>query len=201
MRIGSSICRRAFSVDAEHIENHTEESRPVKADWYIVGGFTRFASRRDLEMSLGNLQPLKVDPILDVNCYTTGKWAVLLPSINVVALRTSITHRNPKAIINLITKEDFSHLKLASKSGISDCTVRFKNVPPELGIDELRFFLQDYNLEEGPHAIIPFQMDKKQPNQHFLINFASPEDAERVVLEKCFTLLEGNPVQMMWYNC
>lgn len=201
-RLSANVYRRFFTIDSVDAVKSAEEPTSVKADWFVIGGFTRFASRRDLEMIMGTQRILKVDPILDANCCSTGKWAVLLPAIHITALRTNIIPRNSKVTATPLSKDDFNHLKLASRSGITECTVRFKNVPNEIGIDELRFFLQEYNLEDSPNAILPFQMDhKKQSSQQFLVNFASPEDAERVVLEKCFTLLEGTPVQMMWYNC
>ena len=200
LRFSSSSSYRALSSAGETSTSQTEV-KPLKTEWYGIGGFTRFASRRDLEMCLGDIKPLRVDPILDVNMCSSGKWAVLLPITNFNTVKTIIFGKNPKATCAPLTKDDFNALRLASKFGITDRTVRFKNVPSEVGIDELRFFLQDYSLVDGPLAITPVQFERRQPFNQFLINFTTSEDAERVVLEKCFTLLEGAPVQMLWYNC
>ena len=199
-RVHANICRMALSSIGEASVS-ASDLKPLKTEWYGVGGFTRFASRRDLEMCLGDIKPLRVDPILDVNMCSSGKWAVLLPITNCSIVKNIIAGKNPKATCAPLKKDDFNGLRLASKFGISDCTVRFRNVPSEVGIDELRFFLQDYTLIDGPLAITPVQFERRQPFNQYLINFTTSEDAERVVLEKCFTLLEGAPVQMLWYNC
>lgn len=178
------------------------EYTSVAAEWYSIGGFSRFASRKDLEMVLGDLQPLKVDPILDSQLYASGRWAVLLQVPNPHVLRGLLAKNNPKATCSMLNKEDFVKLRMASSCGITNCSVRFRNIPCEVGIEELRYFLQEFKLEEGPNDILPFHQEKSaKAFNHFIVKFANPDEAERVVLEKCFTMIEGTPVQMFWYNC
>lgn len=178
------------------------EYKSVAAEWYSIGGFSRFASRKDLDMVLGDLQPLKVDPILDVQLYACGKWAVLLQVPTPHILRGLLAKNNPRATCTMLNKEDFVKLRIASSCGITNCSVRFRNVPSEVGIEELRYFLQDFKLEQGPNDILPFHQERSgKAFNHFIVKFANPEEAERVVLEKCYTMIEGTPVQMFWYNC
>ena len=200
IRLDSKFCKRTCSGGATI---SPLDPKPIRAEWFGIGGFTRFASRRDLEIALGELKPLRADPILDINFNSTGRWAVLLPVTNVSLVKNALASQNLKATCAMLNKDDHNNLKLASRCGISDCTVRLRNVPAEVGIEELRFFLQDYNLEDGPNAITPLQGEKerRQPFHQYFVNFASAEDAERAVLEKSFALLEGSPVQMTWYNC
>jgi hypothetical protein len=173
----------------------------VRTEWFTIGGFSRFASRRDLEICLGAVKPLKIDPILDSSCYATGKWAVLIPNMNNIQLRNTMAIKNNKVTCAVLGKDEFNLLKLASKNGITDCTVRFKNVQCDVDVDELRYFLQDFELDSGSDAVTPFLFDKKVSTNQYLVNFASPEEAERAVLEKCFTAMDGIPIQMHWYNC
>lgn len=196
----SKTCWRACSSDSAVFPN---DPKPLRAEWFGIGGFTRFASRRDLEIALGDLKPLKADPILDTDFNTTGRWAVLLPVTNVSIVKNALAAQNLKATCAMLSKDGHNNLKLASRCGISDHTVRLKNVPAEVGIEELRFFLQDYNLDDGPNAITPLQgeRERRQPFHQYFVNFATAEDAERVVLEKCYSILEGAPIQMIWYNC
>lgn len=204
-RSSQRICRKlsvAVATEAAATGGNQPENKNVIAEWYSIGGFSRFASRKDLDMALGDLQPLKVDPILDMHLYATGKWAVLLQIPNPYILRGLLTTNSPRATCTMLNKEDFLKLKFASSIGITNCSVRFRNIPCEVGIEELRYFLQEFKLDEGSDAIMPFHQDKSgKAFNHFIVKFVSPEEAERVVIEKCFTMIEGTPVQMFWYNC
>jgi hypothetical protein len=210
IRCSQAICRK-FSVVAATEPAATTgaatggnkpEYTSLAAEWYTIGGFSRFASRKDLDMALGDLQPLKVDPILDVQLYASGRWAVLLSVPNLHILRGLLAKTNPKATCTVLHKDEFAKLKMASACGITNCSVRFRNVPSEVGVEELRYFLQEFKLEEGPNDIMPFHQERSgKAFNHFIVKFANPEEAERVVLEKCYTMIEGTPVQMFWYNC
>lgn len=195
MNLSKALCTGIIKPVAPVPEN-------AKAEWFAVGGFSRFASRKDLDMALGNLNPIRVDAILDIHLYASGNWAVLLPSDSKHETRKIIHANNPRTTCVQLSQVDFNSLRLASKSGLSNRSVRFRNVPAEIGIEELRYFLQDYNLSDGPNDICPFNNERgSKIFNHYIVNFATAEEAERVVLEKCFTVLAGTPVQMFWYSC
>jgi hypothetical protein len=192
------ICRKLCSVTGATDPDKTQ----VKSEWFSISGFSKWASRKDLDLALGDLESLKVDPILDSQLFSSGKWAVLFPGISRSEVQKIVSSNNPKVIAVPLTGEELNNCRLASRNGITNCTVRFRNVPTDIGVEELRYFLQDYNLEESVNAVVPLMSEKNAKGQnHYLVNFSSPDEAERVVLEKCFTMLEGVPIQMFWYNC
>jgi hypothetical protein len=176
--------------------------------WYSVNGFSKFASRKDLELCLGDVQPISVDPILDPNLYPTGRWAILLPNDIVNVVKSQIYERMGKRVYCLgpFRNSQKEQLRTASRYGITNRTVRFRNVHRSIGPDELRFFLRDYGVASGNEAIqkIPtfWSTAQKTPQfSHYLVHFQNSEEAERLVIEKCFANLEGQPIQMLWYNC
>ena len=194
----ANICRKLCSPTGVTDPKHTQ----VKAEWFSVTGLSKWASRRDLDLALGDLEALKVDPILDSNLFASGRWAVQFPMISRSELQQTLAANNPKIVVSPLSAEDVKTSRLASRNGITSRTVRFRNVPSDIGVEELRYFLQDYNLEDSVNAIIPLLSEKNNKGQnHFLVNFSSADEAERLVLEKCFTMLEGVPIQMFWYNC
>ena len=194
----ANICRKLCSVTNVTDPKQTQ----VKSEWFSITGFSKWASRKDLDLALGDLESLKVDPILDSHLFATGKWAVLFPAINRTVIQHALAANNPKVIATSLSGEEMNNSRLASRNGITNRTVRFRNVPSEIGVEELRYFLQDYNLEDSVNAIVPLMSERNSKGQnHYLVNFSSADEAERVVLEKCFTMLEGIPIQMFWYNC
>jgi hypothetical protein len=176
--------------------------------WYSVNGFSRFASRRDLDLCLGEFKPHAIDPILDPYLYPTGRWAVLLHKDTVELVRHQVNERmgNRAFCMGPFKHGQKAQMRTASRFGISSNSVRFRNVHRNIGLDELRFFLSDYNLSTECEPIYKVPMywtsgQKAPPFSHYVVHFESPEEAERIVLEKCFSNFEGQPVQMLWYNC
>lgn len=194
----ANICRKLCSPTGVTDPKHTQ----VKSEWFSVTGLSKWASRRDLDLALGDMEALKVDPILDTNLFASGRWAVQFPMISRIELQQTLAANNPKIVVFPLSAEDVKTSRLASRNGITNRTVRFRNVPSDIGVEELRYFLQDYNLEDSVNAIVPLLSERNNKGQnHFLVNFSSADEAERLVLEKCFTMLEGVPIQMFWYNC
>jgi|Transcript_26805 hypothetical protein len=172
--------------------------------WVVISGFSRFASRTDLEICLGDVKPHSVDPLLDANLFPNGKWAFQLGEGDTFhKLRNHLNNTPENKDIKVVQADSATMLgERAFDNNISNRTVRFRNVHRDIGPDEIAFFLQDFDLEKSAHAIRSI-INQKDPNgrSHYLVNFATSEEAERVVFEKSFAMFEGIPVQMFWYHC
>lgn len=198
--------KKTFSMAADIEQKKNTIYQNSKEKLVIISGFSRFASRTDLELCLGDIKPLIVDPLLDVNLYPTGKWALQLSPADFHQLRTRIKNREMRDL-KLLSIDNANNPELdrtARKFQISNRTVRFTRVHKDCGPNEINFFLQDFDLEKSNNAIILISKDHATSAKifsHYLVNFATPEEAERAVFEKCFATFEGYPVQMFWYHC
>lgn len=172
--------------------------------WYSINGFSKFSSRKDVELCLVDATPLSIDPILDNNMYPTGKWAVLLPSDGSVdRLEQHIKERmNSRVYLNALRDNQIDDLRTASKYGITNRCVRLRNVHREVNIDVLRYFLRDYTLSSESNAIEMLPLTSRLTKNkaipqfcHFMIRFESASEAERMVQEKCFSVFEGYQIQ------
>jgi hypothetical protein len=199
--------KKTFSMMADIEQkrvNYKQTHKVSNNKWVIISGFSRFASRTDLDICLGDFKPLSIDPLLDAHLYPTGKWAIQLGNGDSFhRLKQSLN--NPESKDIKVLQEDSVTIldESAFKHNICNRTVRFRNVHKDIGPDEISFFLQDFDLEKSAYPIrsIENQSDPQKRSSHYLVNFATSEEAERVVFEKSFAMFEGIPVQLFWYHC
>jgi hypothetical protein len=166
----------------------------------LIGGLSRFSSREDLKLSLGNLQPLYVDPILDANQYPTGKWICIFPAnVRVGDIRSQIklSDKTKGHVVSChqLTTAELNGIRTASHYNITNRTVAFRNVHRDIGVAGLRHFLSNFKLLD--HPANPLQ----NGTGNFLVHFADAAEAERAVQEKCGALIEGYSIDVFWYNC
>ena len=192
----------------------------VAHDWVIVSGFTKFASRRDLDLALGKrLQPavVKVEALVDKHSYFQGEWLLGLDHSKCSAdeFRRRLARRSvddeADPLIGAPTdrlevkRVSYSpggannnpNLRLASALGITGSTVRLRNVRYNLGMDALLFFFREFEL--GPRGIEKVQMDNRF-NQ-YLVHFRSPAEAERAMSTVNLKVASGNVMHLIWYSC
>ena len=72
-----------------------QSSSTMTEKWCSINGFSKFSSRKDLELCLMDVRPTLIDPILGNNMFPTGKWAVLMPdSDSCERLKAQLKGRN-----------------------------------------------------------------------------------------------------------
>lgn len=85
-----------FLVKKAAFRNTSLSFSTVKEEWAIISGFTKFAARSDLNLLLGeDIQPLKVEALLDNHSYFQGSWLLCLDAsrFSVDDLRNHIAQR------------------------------------------------------------------------------------------------------------
>jgi len=188
----SPVQQHQSQYNHKKAHNQREPSR-----WVCIGGFMRFAARRDLELVLGDLKPLQVDALLDFHHNPTGRWAVLMPdSVTAEKLRTHLAERSSRRLtVQTFTTHEFKQLPLASKYGISSSCVRVKNLRLDTRFENVEFFFQDFAL--AGKRITRFSKD----GSSYMVHFATPAEAERCMQTAHFGNFEGSRMDLMWYQC
>ena len=168
----------------------------AETSWYLVSGFTRWASRKDIEQFTTDMNPITLDPVLDNQLLPKGGWVLELDDkVKYESLKVSLKDFcSPRQFnVFLLTTGEMEKLERASKHGISRHTVRIWNVHEELRLESLKFLLRDYKITR-------WGIKNNYPNEYF-IELETPEEAERLIQEKWLTNVLGKDMQMIWYSC
>ena len=165
--------------------------------WRVVTGFTTFSSRRDVEKFLveHGVGFSAIDAMLTKHDYCCGKWAVLFEnSEDICHLESKLKSPSRHSIepINGVN----SHAVYASDKNINNRTVRMKDLPKEMRMDDLMFILEDYKIQPKD---IEFCAALSR-SSHYYVRFPSSDLAQRFVLEKNMTFVKDRPVHMVWYD-
>ena len=165
--------------------------------WRVITGFTTFSSRRDVEKFLveHGVNYSAIDAMLTKHDYCCGKWAILFENKNDIShLESKLkgSHRHNIEQMNDLN----SHATYASDKNINNRTVRIKDLPREVRMDDLMFILEDYKI--APQDI-EFCASTNR-SSHFYVRFPNPDTAQRFVLEKNLTYVRDRPVHMVWYD-
>ena len=186
-----------------------QSSSTMTEKWCSINGFSKFSSRKDLELCLMDVRPTLIDPILGNNMFPTGKWAVLMPdSDSCERLKAQLKGRNFRIYLNILRDNQIDNLRTASKYGITNRSVLLRNVHKDVRADELRYFLRDYAISVDNNAIEMLPISSRLTKStlppkfvHYMVRFETASEAERMVQEKCFSVFEGYQIQAHWYHC
>jgi hypothetical protein len=187
-----------------------------KHKWYVLSGFSNFCTRFDLEMVLGTeIQPLAIDPLLDRNLYPSGKYALLLTNSQFEKLKSLLRSKGSDKY-NLYDDSILKNWKRSSLYNITTSTIRTRFKPENIALEDLEYFLEGYQLANNSNnSNIPVICKLKDLptnssstnssggngfNSQYLIQLASPSEAERVLMEKDGTMIDGVPVSFLWYQ-
>lgn len=165
--------------------------------WVALSGFSRLATRRDLMNFIDNVIEVDgVDPILNNHAYPCGKWVLRVRNEDsITVLKKKVDQRSSLSLSKLTYTK---HLSRASRLGISNCTVRLRNVPHEIGQEELIYFFQDFGLRPNPFQVK--NLNGETLNDTSFIHFISEQEAMRAMYLKNFHVLQGKSLNMIHYN-
>ncbi len=160
----------------------------------LISGFSRFCNREDLNDVLGGIVPLKIEAVLDPTHYPSGKYQLLLKDKETYeALRMSVNENHLNRFSVLLAPEE---LKLSdSKINVTSRSVRCKDLSKTLDVNNIAMIFENYGVSVNGVTRLPNEIST------FLINFESPEEAERAVIEKSQYLVMGRRLQLFWYQC
>eukprot|EP01039_Chlorochromonas_danica_P005770 gene5770-6354_t len=188
-------------------------TNPEHARWYILHGFSPFASRVDLELILGSVKPLKVDPLVDEKLYPVGKYGLYLPPATAVTFRETLREKYGKRLF-LTDRYLVKPWQRSSYFDISNNTVRCSGMLRDLTIDALAAPFEKFDVRKDGFVrfgtlIQELTAKRKRPwnvnpklASTFLIQFESAMEAERATLELDGTLIDRdmNKISMFWYH-
>jgi hypothetical protein len=171
------------------------------ASWVYLSGFSKFASRRDLLVTLGEFQPVKIDPCVNKYHQFTGVYALDFGTAEKAAEFTKHMNEQQKRAGGEVTVTQESWVRrtltAASKHNVGHNTLRV-----ELRSQQ-RVFLESV-LSLFENYGVTFQ-DVQQVNiereySHFMVQFPSAMDAQRACAEFHNTLLGRDLVHIETYQ-
>lgn len=180
---------------------HKTNNKDTEPVWCVISGFSPFSTRQDLEQVLKGVQPLAVDPLLDQQYFPTGKYAIRLTHQAAHKLRESLRQQYPPKHI-LHDHQFMKAYRRSSSVGVTDCSVRTRSLPREVGIEALEYFFEGYQLQDRGivRLLDHWGANKRTQSNQFLIQFASPSEAERAVIENDGAQIEGDNLSLHWFQ-
>lgn len=166
-----------------------------------ISGFNAFVNRKDLHAVLGKHKPLIIDPLLDANNYATGIYHLSFQhesEIDELSDHVTQLNEDEKFHPKLSVFRDGDNLYKLSSSlakNVTNRTVRVRLAVKTTNKDGLRTFFSKFDLSD--EEIFSVQ---RAYMSHFLVQFSSPEEAERAVAEKNLLPISGREVQLFWYQ-
>lgn len=199
---GLLTCRQSVGRFATAANARSASAVPLQKDYqrWQITGFTRYASRIDLLEALGDLKPIKIDPVLDSGYYFQGKYILTVPADSSLdVFKKDINTRFPLKF-SISPVGDNTEVIVSRKYNITNCTVRCKIENTNLNtLDELYLVFEGFGLQKNGITKTTSVNDPSQIN--YFIQFTCPEEAERAVTEKENTLLNGVEMRLYWYQC
>ena len=169
--------------------------------WMMIAGFSRFSSRKDFDLVLGNeIVPLSIDIVLDKGSYPVGSWLVQVNEEDNLTLKNRIkNYKNLNLNYVLIKPAELISMNTAKNYGITASTVRLRNLPNEIGSDQIKYFFQDYSLRKNPFQVRDYHTGELQEDLSF-IHFSNPQEALRAVIQKNFKVILGRNIYLLPYE-
>lgn len=205
-KAASGSAQGVASADASKATQPAEGSaKQDELQWYMLSGFSGFASRKDLLNVLGNISQVEIDPLLDPNLYPSGRYALHMSP----AIAAELTARLTKSFHGKYSLEIGKKLKnwhRASTFGISAKSIRSRMLPPKITKSKLTYIFDKYNLQQSKPLVQIQELTKNCANNEktqFILHFKTPLDAERAIIEndgKAFDENQSSTTSFFWYH-
>jgi len=185
-------------------------SKPSKQVWpkgnaCFVVGFSKFLSRRDLQLILGPHKPITIDPVLNAYHFFIGAYGFSFASpTETEAFKKYISNKSSHTPgKSLLVKTNMAYWEnkeyiLFNSAQIGHNTLRVDTGNNMLSINHLVTIFESYDVRN--QDIRKVHLNRKL--SHFLIDFKSIEDARRAKIEfDRFALHSGNILKITAYQC
>lgn len=185
---------RRFSVDA--VKPAADAVKEDRASWYILSGFSRAVHRLDLDSVLGDVRPLKVEPLLDSKFFTSGHYALQLRSDQHDSLKAQLLENYKHKFKLQKDGNEYRNYYRYSEFKIDSRTVRIRgyrnNIPPK----QLYYLYNNFNLRRRE----PVRVIKVGEQILCFLHFLTPQDAERFAAEKGHDKIDDREVAAFHYH-
>lgn len=180
---------------------------PLAANHYVLSGFTPFASRADLKLALGQVNPLEIHPLLNRKLLFIGKYELVVKPEEVAMLTENVKKYNGSLALHTTIYSD--QIFNATQLNISTRCVRTLNLPPQFAVHDVEYFFEDFHVSEpgiqriGQMPLVKQNIGKvdQKATSQFLIHFSDEFEAERAMMELDGKGLKDFPdVQLLWYR-
>jgi hypothetical protein len=169
--------------------------------WAMIGGFSRYASRSDLDAKLGELRPISVDATLDNALLPDGKWVLNILDSDREVFKNWRTRVEKKNSIDELTLKSLTvNIRTMASNNITNCTVRVKVMGGGSTVqqDQIFLFFEGYKLADMKPNDVVWKPDHNEST--YLVNFATPEEAQRAMAEKGFKYIEKQELKLVRYQ-
>jgi len=178
-----------------------QERMQTNLRWISIEGFSQLSCREDLNLFLGNIKCDFIDPWLDEKLFPSGRWLLGLSSKKDMELIfEKIDRNNLKYKAKKVVKPVNSTGYHASRFGISQNTVRLRNVATGIGAEELLYHFHDFELKINSFGIKNSHSINLWPPDSVFVHFKSSREAARAVLQNNYSVVAGKSIQMIHYN-
>lgn len=228
VRRTSIVLRRAFSeVNAQSVtpvapvakttdtKKRAGPKKNISNDIVYLNGMSKFASRKDLLIFLGPHKPTKIDPVLNLHHNFTGVYGLQFATPDELDAFQKYVFSVPKKFgtqsYSVLQSKWFDPRRsvAASTCNVTPSTVRCVLLDkPHSYADRFVQFFENQNLHEDNVRKISFGQASSGPvtgtsghTSHYLLQFESPEEAVRAVVENQYKTMFGSRMKLDLFIC
>jgi hypothetical protein len=148
--------------------------------WVYLSGFSKFASRRDLQLLLREHKPTAIDPVVSPIHYFSGVYALRFNTpAEQHAFQVYIDEMKSKGSAFRVHPTNVPSYHRMSSLRMGGNTLRVDPCYQTISPDHLVTLFEDYGIANKDIKKIGFN----NKFSHFLIQFKTPEDAQRAYVE------------------
>jgi hypothetical protein len=176
----------------------------------LLKGFSRYSARSDVESAFAPFTVKNIDPILDEKFYPTGKFIVECATVYDIKKMNSRLAARFGSLYNLYLDYEIpTPFQKASKLNITPCSIKislFQKFNTQLDCAAL---FEDFDIVSSEKLKSVELQPTADTNtieaskffHDYIVNFSSPEEAERAVSEYNGINVNGCRASMFWYQC
>jgi len=176
--------------------NNTTNQHDGKQLWCVISGFSRSVHRIDLENVLGDIRPLRIEPLLDPRYYPSGLYALQLQPKQYEQLNKHLLLSYKHKFKLTTDANEWKKYHRASELKIDSKTVRVRGYRHQILPQRLFYLYNNFNLRRRE----PVRIMKREEQYVCLLHFLTTEDAERFVAEKGVDTVDEREVGMFHYQ-
>ena len=188
---------------------------------FVLSEFSPLSCHRDVTKLLQacdvNMENIVVkDFYLNSNMFPTGDWVISVKNGDpqIKSKLKDALRKHPFGIIN--QNVDINNAILATNFAITESSVLLYNIPMAVTTDEIDYMFENFkrasrgmmkitlqnweNLENSTSVATNQSFLPAATTQSFLMNFETPKEAQKALIQKNGVSVSGNTLRMFWYN-
>lgn len=180
-----------------------DEVTKSEDNWVYLSGFSKFFSRRDLQLFMGPHKPIAIDPCLSRFHQFVGSYALKFDTkekaADFKAHVKEVQQRSSSWSELMIASESWikRHLVPASQINIGHNTLRVDPNGNKFSPEQLVTVFEDYGVVRNDVSLIKVD----SVFSHFLVQFRTVQDAQRALVENDKKFLNQDIVNLVAFQC